>query len=637
MIKEYITFKGKDQEVTAWESFSEFLSKYDDVLVMDPGIHKVLIDFDGFELPLYFYLRLTKDAPLLVSYHGANDQKNYPLPRVDGIGISENLKCSLLAPCDPLLYMSEDLKLTWYTSLGKDPLYLINKLASFIRVKSNANKTVFYGSSGGGYAAIKSILYPALTQKRPTGVKEFDTLPLVGRNLTAVAINPQLNIKDFCWPNVVKDFFDLPQNQVDAGSSEDFFNILSFRDLPVYLKKSNSLIYYFQQEQDIHVLDQLVPFLENNLKLSGSLDPQFSGWVDSRVFLHIGRWKENISIDKVKNHVRPPRSLIKLVVSNAVSGFEIDSSMLREFDCIKDASYASLGSSSFELIKYVTLPGVVDFSVNDITDACLKLAKDGHHKHIERIIYDKNCRPLNLSDQYSLLLNIYRIEDLPLNIRLNACIAASHKAMECMQACKVYEITKLLDDSFRWSSDIGFSEKIREDRTHIVFSFFSVRLHLCLWNSDFSMLTLLSKKLLSYYQGLNFSELTGGFYQTCTNVARCLALSLISVFIVPGRLLKDLSFLDINKKLPAVTKHIKFIRDAMSTGLSKADSNQVKFNEFERYLKIYNVACKVKVAIVKKNKDALISHIEELYLISLRPHGKEKYEHLHSVLRRILV
>ena len=332
MFKESIIFKGQSKEVITWDSFSEFVTKYEDILNMDPGIHKVLIDFDGFDLPLYFYLRLKEKSPLLVSFHGANDQISYELPRIDGIGIAANMQCSLLAPCDPLLFMSKKLKLTWYTSIGKDPLYIINKLASFIRIKTGASKTIFYGSSGGGYAAIKSIIYPVLGHKRPTGIKEFDTLPLVGLNLNAVAINPQLNIKSFFVREVVNDFFDLPQNQAGSDNSDSFYDILKFCNLPTYLKKSSSTIYYLQQEEDVCFYDYLIPFLDQNYNVNTEVVPYFSGWLDSNFFLHNGRWKDNISLSKEKNHVRPPKALIRSMLDSIVSDKKFDFEFLYSHD-----------------------------------------------------------------------------------------------------------------------------------------------------------------------------------------------------------------------------------------------------------------------------------------------------------------
>lgn len=93
---------------------------------------------------------------LIVSCHGALPRKTTVLPRFERLRTLLNTKYSSLYFGDPTLHLSEQVGLAWYTGWKELDLYpvlaeWVNKAAEV----SGADKIVFLGSSGGGFASMQ--------------------------------------------------------------------------------------------------------------------------------------------------------------------------------------------------------------------------------------------------------------------------------------------------------------------------------------------------------------------------------------------------------------------------------------------------------------------------------------------------
>lgn len=297
-----------------------------------------------------------------------------------------------------------------------------------------------------------------------------------------------------------------------------------------------------------------------------------------------------------------------------------------------------------EYAKKIAGPnGVKVFTVEQITDACLTLSKSKIFLPIDKIIRDKKCRPTSIEDQYRLLCNIYSIKFLPFSSRLFASVAAGHKAMESMNKHNVLEAQKRLGDSFCFIEELDFNSNIRKDKTHAASSFFSVLLHVNLWNEDFFGFQENCRRSMDYFSSIDDRSLIGGLYQTCTNISRCYGFGLIGAFAglseESNQSLKLSSSVALNKYDEAVNiaKYYRVLtRDIMAKGLLKADTNDIKFQEFKRDLNIFNLMCKIEVSLKNKNFTEFMVNNESLYLSCLRPHVKKKVDHLFSVYNKNL-
>lgn len=329
--------RNAETPVYCWDTLAEFFENYNS----EEGFHCIDVELNDIKLPLYFFIRIKRHCPLVVFYHGANHRERMQLPRIDGVGITADMNCSLFSPCDPLLFINEKMVLTWYTAFKDDPLKLILSIAKHLKYALNSTRLIYCGSSGGGFAALRSVLYYC----DKANITPYDTdqnndcfyssLDNFNYGSTAIAINPQTDIKSFYWDPVVKAFFELDANEKSPTQSGRPFSLLNFKLVPEFLNSSKSQIYYLQQNEDIHIEGHLIPFLKtNDIPCQEAIDGRLSTWISDDVYLHIGNWKQNISMKRIENHVRPPKKFLYYVLQQLVSDNPIDRNTLRGYDCI---------------------------------------------------------------------------------------------------------------------------------------------------------------------------------------------------------------------------------------------------------------------------------------------------------------
>ncbi len=128
---------------------------------------------------LHAYIHLMRSSRLVVMLHGAAEV-GAPMPIFARWNWAPLLGASVLAISDPTLEMERTLRIGWY--LGTDKLDAMATLPKFVRAVARAcdvpeDRVCFYGSSGGGYAALR------LASAMPTP--------------RAVALNPQIDLKAY--------------------------------------------------------------------------------------------------------------------------------------------------------------------------------------------------------------------------------------------------------------------------------------------------------------------------------------------------------------------------------------------------------------------------------------------------------
>lgn len=145
-----------------------------DVSMLKDGNIKFLIDEGVFDT---FFVR--KNSPyLFVFFSGARDPSKSKLPYFNRWSWAPQIPGSCLFVSDPTLYLdAEKLRLGWYVGSDKhdwmnSTIQLVRKVAQLLGVDDS--KIIFYGSSGGGFAALKAV-----------GLLN---------NGVAIAINPQTDI-----------------------------------------------------------------------------------------------------------------------------------------------------------------------------------------------------------------------------------------------------------------------------------------------------------------------------------------------------------------------------------------------------------------------------------------------------------
>lgn len=137
-------------------------------LVADPEV----------DLPCRLKL-LPGSTTLFVMLNGAVDRAN-PLPIFARWNWGKVLGGHVLAVCDPTLYLDDQLRMGWFVGRRSvDPVQALLRTVERVRLQLAiaAERVVFYGSSGGGFASMVA------AAARPVG--------------RAIVINPQVDITNY--------------------------------------------------------------------------------------------------------------------------------------------------------------------------------------------------------------------------------------------------------------------------------------------------------------------------------------------------------------------------------------------------------------------------------------------------------
>jgi hypothetical protein len=196
----------------------------------------------------------------------------------------KNFDCNVLMVNDSGLYCSKDLTLAWYAGTYELPLQ--NILKDILKVFSNkygTKKTILYGGSGGGFAAI---FYGSC-------------LP----NSIVVATNPQTDISKY-HPSSVALYIEKCFNlNIQRKKFADFFKKCKvIHELSDSFLNGSCNLYYLQNSYDEHHCKIHLASFMQKLKIN-YLYNQLIQKINSRITLILGaNWGHG--------HISPPKEFI---------------------------------------------------------------------------------------------------------------------------------------------------------------------------------------------------------------------------------------------------------------------------------------------------------------------------------------
>lgn len=135
------------------------------------------------------------------------------------------------------------------------------------------------------------------------------------------------------------------------------------------------------------------------------------------------------------------------------------------------------------------------------------------------IIYKNRSRPNALLEQFELLLGLSQMSDLTPGMRLNAGIAATHKALELCDKSRVLLTMQNLDSLTILLEKLNSDTNMRENILHVSYSLRYVQLNAQLSVSNRQGLFLLARQLPNPL--LSESPAPAFFYRTVSNLSKC--------------------------------------------------------------------------------------------------------------------
>ena len=195
------------------------------------------IFIENWQFDIFFNFVNTKKLYVILS--GSRKIED-PLPLFKRWSWNYAFDGSVLYISDPMFYKYKDCILGWYYGSYEFNIYkYIKKIIDIINKKYNFQHIIFYGSSGGGFAALQ--------------VNTYYT------NTLAIAINPQIYINKYHYADKFKNC---------TGIDLDLPDKYNRNKLDILLKSSMSKFFIIQNDSDKHDCSvHLFPLLkEYNLK-----------------------------------------------------------------------------------------------------------------------------------------------------------------------------------------------------------------------------------------------------------------------------------------------------------------------------------------------------------------------------------
>lgn len=217
--------------VRTFESVEDFL----DVEEIPHGTFSII--YGG--VPIDFQYEDRGYETTAIFFQAAVSAKVQKLPVFLGKSFSTDPKINRLFVSDPTLYLNERIRLGWYAGSSTQPM-LQDVLADvFLKISGN-RRTIYFGASGGGFAALA---FSAL---------HSGTL--------AIAVNPQTSIADYTALAVAR-WTDLAWGYDNEATGRlEIPNTLS-NLRPLYSTKLDNYVLYVQNTGDTtHVNDHWEPF-----------------------------------------------------------------------------------------------------------------------------------------------------------------------------------------------------------------------------------------------------------------------------------------------------------------------------------------------------------------------------------------
>lgn len=192
-------------------------------------------------LPIDFRYEDRGHATTTVFFHAALGPKITRLPVFLGKSFSQDVAVNRLFVADPTLHIDDKLRLAWYAGSSRQP-DLQEVLAQVFAKISGSNRTIYFGASGGGYAAL---YYSA---QHPSSL--------------AIPLNPQTNIARYV-PAFVERWASMAWQleKSESGHLEMPDTVTNL--VEVYEQPRGNHVLYVQNTGDaLHMEAHWSPFIE---------------------------------------------------------------------------------------------------------------------------------------------------------------------------------------------------------------------------------------------------------------------------------------------------------------------------------------------------------------------------------------
>lgn len=297
-----------------WDGLTEFLESED----IPDGVQRIRVGYhNGSAVFLDLFVRLRPSRPLAVHFYGAQRiPRKTTEPTFSGLRMSSELNASFVIFHDPTLSLTTEIGLGWYEGFeGFAAAPLIQSVIGHLAQSYGAPRTVLWGGSAGGYAALRNV----------------GRLP----NAAALVWNPQTSIPRYQKSPVqkyAKVAFGTDDLELSVKETSEFQLDLTRLPEPNW---STSPIVYLQEADDRHVrrhLSYLLKGYKPSLAREVTQRDTMFGIVGDHFYLHLSQWDPG--------HRRPPKRAIK----------EFLTSLLHSDYPVADAPM-HLESASHELIR----------------------------------------------------------------------------------------------------------------------------------------------------------------------------------------------------------------------------------------------------------------------------------------------
>lgn len=277
------TINHELHQVSEYTSVSQFL-KSERIL---PGISTI---YDG-GVPIDLLVSPGASSTTICFFHGAIEDQ-FTLPVLSGLGISGGLEANRVFISDPSLVLDNNLMLSWYAGniYQPDLQVKLTKILSKIFKALKTDKLVFFGGSGGGFAAL--------------------FFAQMFSHSWAIVFNPQTNIRRY-KPSAVRQYMEKAfcmDTEADKVSG-NLPSMVKTNLCDLYEGHSNTRIAYMQNcNDDFHIESHLLPFVS-------SINPE------TEIFILLQPWAEG--------HSPPPKSVLTRVLDVAASESSTSEGLMR--------------------------------------------------------------------------------------------------------------------------------------------------------------------------------------------------------------------------------------------------------------------------------------------------------------------
>jgi pimeloyl-ACP methyl ester carboxylesterase len=263
------------------------------------GIHQLdgqsfYVAAGGMDIPCRLKLQPGAER-LFVMFNGAVNRKKVKLPAFARWNWGKVLGGHVLAVCDPTLLMSRTLRLGWFLgTAARDPMVGLLQIVEDVerQLKLLPQRVVFYGSSGGGYAAVR-----AASERE------------VGR---AIGINMQTVVRAYHEAVVdrVARVFDPAQSAAQSSAHYPLrWSVIDAAAQARSLGRDLRLLYVQNLVDEAHHKNHFTPFCERfGLPLSGGTS------ADGALLSHI--------YSSPDGHGAEPPEVVKFILSEGLQHLE---------------------------------------------------------------------------------------------------------------------------------------------------------------------------------------------------------------------------------------------------------------------------------------------------------------------------